>query len=220
MSDDHRELRESLGAYALGSLEPEERTAVDAHLATCGSCREELAALAPLPGLLQHVDAAADHVEVPPGFSEAVMARIGAAEAATRRRLRLWQGVAVAACMALLAVLVVTAGVFEDPPSGRQLALQTVAADAEAVQGQATAYEWAWGTTVQLELNDLPDREDFRVVAVDDRANRQPMGGWTATDGNAVRWRGGSGIATPSLARVEVTDGDGRVVLTLVPDDG
>jgi anti-sigma-K factor RskA len=41
----HDEVWADLGAYALDSLTPDERAAIDAHLATCASCREELRAM-------------------------------------------------------------------------------------------------------------------------------------------------------------------------------
>ncbi|HEU5434549.1 MAG TPA: zf-HC2 domain-containing protein, partial [Thermomicrobiales bacterium] len=41
----HENLRELLGAYALGAVEPRERAALDAHLRTCASCQVELAEL-------------------------------------------------------------------------------------------------------------------------------------------------------------------------------
>ena len=41
-TDDCRERRESLGAYALGHLSEEERASLEAHLEGCPSCRDEL----------------------------------------------------------------------------------------------------------------------------------------------------------------------------------
>lgn len=51
------EARISLGVYVLGSIDPAERTLVDAHLATCRDRRDELAGLAGLPALLARVSA-------------------------------------------------------------------------------------------------------------------------------------------------------------------
>ena len=44
----------SLGAYLLGALDPEERRAMELHVAGCEQCRAELVEMAPLPGLLRH----------------------------------------------------------------------------------------------------------------------------------------------------------------------
>jgi anti-sigma factor RsiW len=54
-------VREELGGYVLGALEPEERAAVSAHLGTCPECAAEYARLASLPALLRH----ADGLEIP-----------------------------------------------------------------------------------------------------------------------------------------------------------
>jgi hypothetical protein len=51
-----REWRESLGAYALGRLTPQERAGLDAHLEGCPSCRAELQSLAGVAALLPHAD--------------------------------------------------------------------------------------------------------------------------------------------------------------------
>src|SRR5258708_38911557 len=50
-----RGLRELLGVYVVGAIEPAERSMVDSHLETCHDCREELAGLAALPALLHRV---------------------------------------------------------------------------------------------------------------------------------------------------------------------
>ncbi len=44
---------EDVAAYALGTLDPAERAAFEAHLEGCAACREELALLAPAARALQ-----------------------------------------------------------------------------------------------------------------------------------------------------------------------
>jgi len=48
--ESNRALRESLGAYVLGQLDPEEEAALRAHLATCGECRFEWPSCSRSPG--------------------------------------------------------------------------------------------------------------------------------------------------------------------------
>src|SRR5215471_2605101 len=50
-----REIKQALGVYVLGAIDPAERAQVDEHLATCAECREELASLAGLPAMLRKV---------------------------------------------------------------------------------------------------------------------------------------------------------------------
>ena len=69
------EARISLGVYVLGAIDPAERALVDAHLATCRDCRDELAGLAGLPALLSRVSmeeaiALADTGEPPPDVAD------------------------------------------------------------------------------------------------------------------------------------------------------
>jgi anti-sigma factor RsiW len=54
-------MREELGGYVLGALDPDERAAVSEHLGTCRDCAAEYARLAGLPTLLRH----ADGLEIP-----------------------------------------------------------------------------------------------------------------------------------------------------------
>ncbi len=46
------------GAYVLGALAPAERAAFERHLGGCAPCRESVASLAVLPGLLRRLDSA------------------------------------------------------------------------------------------------------------------------------------------------------------------
>lgn len=48
-------VRLELGVYVLGAIAAADRSAVGAHLACCADCRDELAELAGLPGLLSRV---------------------------------------------------------------------------------------------------------------------------------------------------------------------
>ncbi len=44
MDQEHNTFQEDIPAYVLGSLDPEESTALEAHIQTCETCRRELAA--------------------------------------------------------------------------------------------------------------------------------------------------------------------------------
>jgi len=106
-----REIKQALGVYVLGAIDPAERAQVDEHLASCADCREELASLAGLPAMLRKVPvaeaerlAAADQdtdlTRVPsPEMLTSLVART-----ANVRRIRRWRGLAAAAAVALVAV--------------------------------------------------------------------------------------------------------------------
>jgi hypothetical protein len=50
-----REIRQLLGVYVVGAIDPAERAIVDLHLPDCPGCREELSGMAGLPALLGRV---------------------------------------------------------------------------------------------------------------------------------------------------------------------
>lgn len=66
--------RESLGAYVLGGLSPDETRAVDAHLAECADCRREVAELTELRGMLDSVPREA-FLDGPPDEGELLLQR-------------------------------------------------------------------------------------------------------------------------------------------------
>jgi hypothetical protein len=115
--------RISLGVYVLGAIDPAERALVEAHLATCRDCRDELAGLAGLPALLAHASGAeaialaddtpyseTSYGETPYRETPATNAEPPPADllgtvldlAAARRRRRKWRTVGLSAAAAVL----------------------------------------------------------------------------------------------------------------------
>jgi hypothetical protein len=101
----------SLGAHALGALEPQEAVLVEAHLATCPDCREELAELGGLTVMLARVgEADIEQAGRPP---QAVLERLIATSVRRRRTNRLMLGLAASLVTVALggaALAVVTGG--------------------------------------------------------------------------------------------------------------
>ncbi|HET9738159.1 MAG TPA: zf-HC2 domain-containing protein, partial [Solirubrobacteraceae bacterium] len=86
-------MREKLGAYTLGALDPDEAAAVRRHLAECQACAAEHDELAPLPGLLATAEGAHAAAAEPlsPAFEERLLdayARDHATRPRGRRRRR------------------------------------------------------------------------------------------------------------------------------------
>lgn len=109
-----REIRQALGVYVLGAIDPAERAQVDEHLATCPDCREELASLAGLPAMLRKVpvieaerlaaaEADLDALEMP---SEQVLTSLVERTSNVRRmdRVHRWRSLAAAAAVVLVAL--------------------------------------------------------------------------------------------------------------------
>jgi Putative zinc-finger len=108
--NDCREWRESLGAYALGQLEGDERAGLEAHLDGCAQCRAELALLEPVAQMLPHADPA--RFESAPQPPPELGARIAAViegerqQVEKRRRRRRFGGFALGGATAALAAAV------------------------------------------------------------------------------------------------------------------
>src|ERR1700760_2775827 len=93
-TDEDRDLRLSLGAYALGDLPADERAAIAAHLEGCPECRTELRSLEGVAAILPLADPA--RIEEPAvrppadlgARIEAQIASESAREDRTRRRRR------------------------------------------------------------------------------------------------------------------------------------
>ncbi|WP_308122052.1 zf-HC2 domain-containing protein [Streptomyces sp. TRM70350] len=66
---EHRVLKSLLGAWALAACSPEETTAVEDHLGTCGSCADEARRLREAVGLLQRPDS----LDLDPGLRTRVL---------------------------------------------------------------------------------------------------------------------------------------------------
>ena len=75
----HDEIRESLPAYALDALSPDERAAVEMHLRTCAACAEDVAGLS---GVGERLALLAEGRDPPPGLRPRLLAIVeqGAAE--------------------------------------------------------------------------------------------------------------------------------------------
>jgi anti-sigma-K factor RskA len=100
------------GAYVLGALAPADRSAYERHLGTCPACREDVAQLAGLPGLLGRLDTAVaigleGQPKAPPLLLDTLLNRAGTERQRARRRT-LWRRTGaglVAACLVILAGL-------------------------------------------------------------------------------------------------------------------
>jgi anti-sigma factor RsiW len=106
-----RDIRQALGVYVLGAIDPAERAQVDEHLATCPECREELASLAGLPALLRRVPVVeAERLAAPEqdpelaGVPSAELLTSLMARTANVRRIHRWRTLATAAAVAIVAL--------------------------------------------------------------------------------------------------------------------
>ncbi len=187
------DVRDLLGVYVVGAIDPADRALADAHLSQCQRCREELSGLAWLPALLRRVpvaqaerlaaDGPARPQEAPPAdLLAALLARM----AARRKRRRLRSVFALGAAVGSAA----GGGV----AGARALTSASAPATldvAQASSGQYQAvvrYHEGSGTDVLVQLTGVTPGTScqFWVVTKDGRTLR--AGSWTAWKGSGRIW--------------------------------
>ena len=209
---EHAELRRALGAYALGALEPAERSEVEDHLEGCQACRDELASLAALPGLLARLsedEVSQDLLEVPAGTADRLVAAAAEDRRAERRRVTVWRSVAAVAAALVLALGVVLIEPLGGP-SGAMYAAQGTGVDATA-----TVVPRDWGMQVRLKVQDLPDARGYTIWAVADDGHRAYVASWADVDRDAIELVGSCYMAAGEVTHLEISDDDDRVVAVL-----
>jgi hypothetical protein len=234
---DCTEARPSLGVYVLGAIDPAERGLVDAHLATCRDCRDELAGLAGLPALLARVNpdeisricaddtvrpfASDDH---PP--EELLGTVLGLAEA--RRRRNRWRYLSAAA-----AVVAIAAALFAGLSSATSTTVThtlviggpgTGSWDSASATNHATgatatvAYsQQMWGSAFQVVVHRIPIGTTCQMWVVHPDGTRTQVAAWTTATDEGKVWYGGSMPSTAgSISKFQITAG-GRTLLTVIP---
>ena len=214
MTEEHRALRELLGAYALGQLTGDERTEVDRHLTDCGECRAELAGLAPVAEALRGLDPALPAAPgPPPELGDRVVGRIHRHRFAAGRRVvvrRAVSGVLVAASVAVaFGIGTWWAGPRTDPPV---VAVDLRVAD-PAVAADAGLVRHTWGTELKLTATGLADGASYRVTFVADDGARVDGGTFLGTGARPLRCSMNGALPIDGAARVSITDAGGAVVM-------
>ena len=190
------DMRQSLGVYVVGALDPSERMLVDLHLAGCRECREELAGLAGLPALLGRVPARdAERVilesaelrdlEEPPAE---LLARL-LKEVAARRATGRWRGILAAAAAVIFAIGSGVAGAhFLIPGSQGQpapIAAEVVSAS-NPVTGVSATISYrpvSWGTAMDVKVRGVPAGTSCTMWAVKADGTRFAAGSWNVPYG-------------------------------------
>lgn len=212
-ADEHRELRELLGAYAVGALSEDDATRVLAHLDGCAECRELLAELLPVATALRAVDPAqlGSAAPVAPPV-EPLLAHL-AVEVARRRRRRvaaIGSGIAAAAAAVLLALVVIPESA-PVTPVPEQRALRSAG---DGVSGTIGLLDRFWGTQLTLEADGLPDQEQVVVWVQRRDGRRVPAGTLVGLGDVPIKAQLSASVRVGDADAVGVSDDAGRVLLS------
>ena len=220
-------------AYVLGALSPAEREAYERHLASCPDCRDNVADLAALPGLLGRLDAEtaaslrADTAPRPPVTTpppaETTVPALLAAAAAHRRRDR-WRRLTVglvAACLALVAGLSVAFVVTRDDPRHPAYVAMKEVTDHAPVSAELALTDTPVGTRIDMRCHydSGPDDDDHktrwavRLFALARTGTVEEIGSWTVAAGESPEIETISRFTRAELAAIELRRSDGTPLL-------
>jgi hypothetical protein len=226
------DLHQLLGAYVLGGLEPAEASLFEQHLAGCADCRRELDELASLPALLDALpvaDAVAVTGTPSPSAPAAEATSLGVASAgdaaalleelAVRRRKsrRRWAAAAPAAAAACLALGVVAAPLFNQPPPAD--ASYSVEAPG-GLQVQLALMKKAWGTEVSFTGTSLPTRGTLSLWVKGRDGTEDRACSWSATPGGRSRITGATPAQISTISSVELRNEGQQTVAVMSLVDG
>ena len=212
-----REIRQALGVYVLGAIDPAERARVDEHLATCADCREELASLAGLPAMLRKVPvveaerlAAAEQEPGLAGVASPEMLPSLVARTANVRRIRRWRGLAAAAAVALVAVAggaAVTSALQSGSPSGPGHAAWHQTTGAGPVAGAHLTVRYRdepWGTQMEVNVTGVRPGSVCQFQVTNKAGGKSMVGSWVLWQGNAW-YPASTALAEGDLSMFQVT---------------
>jgi hypothetical protein len=222
------------GAYVLGSLSPSERASYERHLATCSFCREAVADIAVLPGLLGRLDPddfaklLDPTLTAPPTQRNRMPALVTAAQTTRRQervrgRRQLIGAALAAACLALVAGIGAVLWLDTDPPAATAPVPVTVAMQPVAEQVKLAAgvhlTDTQWGTTVYMVCRydkDAPSPKSytFRLMAYGPDDEVEQVGSWVAAPGAEVKMTGMTRFSGGSLDRLELINFENKALLS------
>jgi len=222
-----RDIRQLLGVYVVGAIDPAERALVDEHLAECQSCRDELAGLAGLPAMLSRVPVAdVEQLSMPllhlpdaeEPSDELLNSLLGKVSA--RRKRRIWRGAAAVAAAAVIAAGGATAVSQLTSPARSGAVAQHEWAKAGPISAVVDYAPVGWGTAMRVQVNGIKPGTVCQFWVLGKNGTSQYAGAWTV-DGNYGRGYGekawypaSSVVSADSVRGFQITSG-GKLLLTI-----
>jgi Putative zinc-finger len=220
--EEHDRYREQIGAFLLGKLDGEERTAMQTHLSSCPGCQAEVRELEPVVAAL--ADAAPDRIDedpLPPeDLEELTLAPIlGEIHRARRRRRRFrWSTLAAAAICVVVLGLAGFVGLLEPAVALVEPVPFSVAPGVE-VEGNLIAH--ARGTEIRLDVSGLRDGQTYRVTLVSEDGERVNAGTFIGIGERTLRGTFNAALLRKEADRLEVstTPGGELVFFAILPEE-
>jgi hypothetical protein len=211
--EDLHRYREQIGAFLLGKLDGEERTAMQTHLNSCPVCQAEVRELEPVVTAL--ADASPDRMDEdpwPPGdLEESTLAPIlGKIHRARRRRGRSrWSALAAAA---VCVVAIGLAGFTWLLGPAVALVEPVPFSVAPGVEVEGNLLEHAWGTEIMLVVAGLRDGQTYRVTLVSEDGERVNSGTFIGIGDKTLRCTFNAALLRKEADRLEVRTPGGELV--------
>ncbi|HEX2895592.1 MAG TPA: zf-HC2 domain-containing protein [Marmoricola sp.] len=211
---------ESAAAYVLGALPAAERSTFEQHLATCADCRDTVADLAGLPGLLARVSVE-DLADRTPAPDTLVPRLVREVRRSGRRRRLVVAGLTAAAVVLAVAgtVTIVDSQQQPDRQTGETMeAMEAVVPS--PVTATAAVVRRAWGTEITMKCRYGDSTEwsrPYALVAVDDGGRTYQIGTWVVGPGKTASISGSVPVQPEHLDRLEIQLLSGTPLLRLRP---
>jgi hypothetical protein len=212
-----------LGAYVLDALEPDEAAAVQAHLAGCSACQDEVIGLAWIPELL----ASANIAEIesvddergqrqPPSL---LLERLLASAAAERRTRKHRRGAISIACAAIVTAGAATTALANGSPPH---ATVVHAVDPSThVDAAVTVSARSWGSALELQLSGAYPGGRCSLIARAEDGRTDVAASWVASKAGTASVPGATAIPVDQLAELDVVTSNGsQLVRIAIPDLG
>jgi len=220
MTRDHERYADWDAAYVLGALSPADRREFEEHLEGCARCREAVAELAPIPGLLGRLDAAEaerllDPVAEQPVGSDLLVARVRRdGRRRARVRVALVSGLAAAAVVAGVVAIPLATGALR--PSGDEtVALEPVGG--APIEAAVTLDERGWGTRLDLDCSYPAGGAGswrYALVVTGRDGAESEVSTWRIEPGDHARLSAATALSPDEIAAVEIRDlGTGATVM-------
>ncbi len=216
-----------LGVLVLGAIDPGERYAAEAHVASCSRCAATFAGLAVLPGLLHRIDvedATRLLSPVPADFTRRVLAAHAEQIRAGHERRRRTVVLASVAAAVVLFLAVAVPVALQRAPAGTSVATSpaqgatTVVSGtdlASAVSARVTMSPRATGTSLALDLAGVEPGQNCQLVAVDVTGRREVAATWVASYEGSATVIGSAAMSLSAITKLQVVTTSGQLLVTM-----